>query len=275
MKKHEFMKKLEKGIAKLSEEERRRTVDYFSEMLAERIEEGTSEDEAVASIGSLDEIIKNVLAEVPAASGAAKNDPEKRKLINVEFESVAINDVFRDVSFFIASDNTCYVDYKEVPGLDTVIKMEGGCLRINAEDNRRWFEKLRINFGGKGKLDVYLPAKKYRELKVNTVSGDLKFVAVQADVLRSITVNGDVHFSDTDCREMHVSTTNGDVRVEGEAKELHISTVNGDVIACLRSSKDFHVSTVVGDVRLPAGDKKGGIAHISTVSGDVNIEIKE
>lgn len=274
MNKKEFMRELEKGIAALSEEERLRTSDYFSEMLDERIEDGMSEEEAVASIGSVDEIIRNVLAEVPAVSGKTQNDPQKRNLITEEFDSVAINEICRDVNFFVTSDNSCYVEYKAIPGLDTIIRVESGCLHIVTEDNRRWFEKLRINFSGKGKLDLYLPAKKYQELKVNNVSGDLNFGTVQAKALRGITVNGNVYFGNIDSDELHVHTTNGDVRLEGDSKDIHISTVNGDVSGILKSGKVFHVSTVVGDVRLPAKDKLGGNAHITTVSGDVNIQVK-
>lgn len=275
MKKNEFMKELKNGIVKLSEDERQKTLDYFTEMLDERIEEGMSEEEAVTSIGSVDEAIKNVLAEVPVVSGTTKNDPEERKAITGEFSSVAINDVCRDINFYITDDNNCHVEYKEIPGLNTIIGIEGDCLRINAEDNRRWFEKLRINFRGKGSLNVYLPEKMYLELKANTVSGDLKFGAVQAKILRGTTVNGDVCFSNIKCDELHVHTTNGDVRVEGDPKELHISTVNGDVSGVLKSSKIFHVSTVVGDVRVPTNCISGDAAHISTVSGDVIVKIKE
>lgn len=274
MNKNEFLRALEKGIAGLTEEERRRTLDFFSEMVDERLEEGMSEEEAVASIGSVDEIIENVLAEVPAAPVSDKGSSEMRRIITENFSSVSINDINRDVNIHTVPEKNCCVEYKEIPGLDTEIKVQNGCLRIETKDNRRWFERLKINFSGKGKLNLYLPAGKYTEVKAHTVNGDVRFGAVQANTVRATTVNGDISLSNVGCDELHISTTNGDVKLEGDARELHISTVNGDIKGKLRTGKVFHVNTVVGDIKVPADDPSGGVAHVSTVSGDINIKIK-
>ena len=50
MKKKEFLKKLKKGLAAMGGYERQRVLDYYDEMISDRIETGKTEEEAVAEL---------------------------------------------------------------------------------------------------------------------------------------------------------------------------------------------------------------------------------
>lgn len=65
MKKLEFLKKLREQLWALPQEDAQRSVDYYAEMIDDRMEEGLTEEEAVAAIGDLDEIVKQILTETP------------------------------------------------------------------------------------------------------------------------------------------------------------------------------------------------------------------
>ena len=65
MKKHEFLEKLKSQLWAMPEADKKRSVDYYAEMIDDRMEDGLSEEKAVEAIGDLDEIIKQILTESP------------------------------------------------------------------------------------------------------------------------------------------------------------------------------------------------------------------
>ena len=64
MTKQKFQIALTHALAGLPEEDILRTVEYYSEMIDDRIEDGIPEDEAVAAVGTVEEIATQVLSEV-------------------------------------------------------------------------------------------------------------------------------------------------------------------------------------------------------------------
>ena len=65
MTKQEFLTQLQSGLGSLTESDARERLNFYSEMIDDRIEEGLSEQEAVAQIGDVNEIIASILAEIP------------------------------------------------------------------------------------------------------------------------------------------------------------------------------------------------------------------
>jgi uncharacterized membrane protein len=74
MTKNEFLAVLEKGLRALSESDKEKSLEYYREMIDDRIENGQTEAEAVADMGNLNDIIAQILAESPK-----KEHPEKEK----------------------------------------------------------------------------------------------------------------------------------------------------------------------------------------------------
>ena len=65
MNKSEFLSALWERLAGLPGEDIGRSLDYYSELIDERVEEGLSEEEAVRAIGPLDEVVAQILMETP------------------------------------------------------------------------------------------------------------------------------------------------------------------------------------------------------------------
>lgn len=65
MTKTEFLSALEQRLAPLPAEERQKQLDFYAESLEDRMEEGMSEEEAVADLGDLQTICTAILAEQP------------------------------------------------------------------------------------------------------------------------------------------------------------------------------------------------------------------
>ena len=60
-----FIGELRHRMAGLPKETVERTVEYYSELIADSMEDGVSEEEAVSRLGSLDEIVTNVVKDTP------------------------------------------------------------------------------------------------------------------------------------------------------------------------------------------------------------------
>ena len=65
MRKQEFLDRLKTNLWAMPEADKERSADYYAEMIDDRMEDGLSEEEAVAAIGDLDEIVKQILNETP------------------------------------------------------------------------------------------------------------------------------------------------------------------------------------------------------------------
>ena len=65
MNKAEFLTELKKGLSGLPEEDVSERLQFYAEMIDDRMEEGLSEEQAVAGAGSVSEIVSQTVAETP------------------------------------------------------------------------------------------------------------------------------------------------------------------------------------------------------------------
>lgn len=65
MTKADFLQLLERALAQLSDEERQKNLEYYSELLDDMMEEGMTEAEATAKLGSPNQIAQSILQEMP------------------------------------------------------------------------------------------------------------------------------------------------------------------------------------------------------------------
>ena len=80
MTKQEFQAALTHALSAMPEEDVLRTVEYYSEMIEDRIEDGAPEAEAVAAVGTVEEIAAQVLSEVSLPKLIKNKLKPKRKL---------------------------------------------------------------------------------------------------------------------------------------------------------------------------------------------------
>lgn len=80
MNKNEFLSVLRERLNGLPEEDMNKSIDFYSEMIDDRVEDGMSEEEAVEAIGSMDEIISQILSEVSLPKLVKEKVKPKRAL---------------------------------------------------------------------------------------------------------------------------------------------------------------------------------------------------
>ena len=80
MNKTEFLVELTARLSPLPREEISDRWDYYSEMIDDRMEDGLTEDEAVAELGSVDEVAGQILSDIPLSVLVKEKIKPKRRL---------------------------------------------------------------------------------------------------------------------------------------------------------------------------------------------------
>ena len=76
MNKQEFLKTLWNRLSELPNEDVERSLDYYAEMIDDRVESGMTEDEAVEAIGGVEEAAAQILADVPEGPRKSTGNPK-------------------------------------------------------------------------------------------------------------------------------------------------------------------------------------------------------
>ncbi len=79
MTKQEFLSALGKKLSGLPQDEIGERLSFYSEMIDDRMEEGRSEEEAVAQIGTVEELASQIIGEIPLSKLVKEKVKPKRK----------------------------------------------------------------------------------------------------------------------------------------------------------------------------------------------------
>lgn len=317
MNKREFLAALSDKLKSYPQQEVEKTLDYFKEIIEEKVEEGLSEEEAVLSLGSLDEMIRELGMEAPKQS-----EWEEKTFITADkIEHIHVISSVDDVVFQESMDEYIHVITKEKEGHTYSIQVSGAALRIELKCRAKMKEKkaglanifkFLSYIKDKETLEIHLPEEKYRELKVETASGDIEIEGFVFEKLHLTSVSGDISV-EAIAEEILVNSTSGDVEmrqgrgnslvvsnVSGDlnisdsrfkdtflkgvssdieftnfdGEEIRIKTVSGDIEGSVLSPKQFKAKTLSGDISLPKSEGDD-LFFAETVSGDVEIELAE
>ncbi len=85
MTKLEFIFELKDKLSKLPKKELQERLNFYSEMIEDRMEEGLSEEAAVAAVGATNEIAAQIIAETPKQKAKTKFKIEKIMLLGLGF----------------------------------------------------------------------------------------------------------------------------------------------------------------------------------------------
>lgn len=80
MKKFEFISKLREKLSGLPKKEVEERLIFYGEMIDDKMEEGTLEEDAVASVGRIDDIVEQITAEIPFFKIVQEKIKPKRKI---------------------------------------------------------------------------------------------------------------------------------------------------------------------------------------------------
>ena len=78
MTKQEFTKKLREKLRALPEQAVDERIDFYSEIIDDRVEDGLSEDDAVSGIGDVDAIADHIISDFSASKPTKEVKKQKR-----------------------------------------------------------------------------------------------------------------------------------------------------------------------------------------------------
>lgn len=90
MTKQDFLAELRKGLAGLPQADIEERITFYSDMIDDRTEDGLSQDEAVAALGSVEEIVDQIVADTPFAKIAKERIKPNRRLKTWEIVLLAV-----------------------------------------------------------------------------------------------------------------------------------------------------------------------------------------
>ena len=80
MTKQEFLAELRRGLSGLPQNDIEERLNFYSEMIDDRMEEGLSEQEAVDGIGSVDSVVSQILGDIPFSKLVKEKITPKKQL---------------------------------------------------------------------------------------------------------------------------------------------------------------------------------------------------
>ena len=80
MNKEQFLDELRRELSGLPQEDIEERIAFYEEMIADRMDEGISEEEAISEIGSVEEIARQIMSEIPLTKLVKEKVRPKRSL---------------------------------------------------------------------------------------------------------------------------------------------------------------------------------------------------
>ena len=277
MTKREYLEKLARGLRPLPKEERRRQLDYYEEMLSDRMDEGLNEADAVAAMDPPETVIDRVLREY-VASGR----PLRRHHVGLWIGlGVAL-------MFVLLTAAVLLVNYADRQSGST---WQFPIFQQAAGDSASTSASASLDLPYHAEYTV--PAEGITELDLSWTSGD---VTVQPWSGDSIRLEEDSEVELTEDYRLLYTVEGGELKVRFDGQpnrnvtwrkvllvwlpealaqslaKLDAATVSAEVTVLDLTAAELDIETVSGGVYARGGF---GELDFSTVSGDMTLETNE
>lgn len=80
MNKQDYLARLREGLSGLPQDDIEERLDFYSEMIDDKVEDGLTEEEALAEIGPADEVISQIIADTPLTRLVRERIKPRRRL---------------------------------------------------------------------------------------------------------------------------------------------------------------------------------------------------
>ena len=156
---------------------------------------------------------------------------DRTENVDAEFTNININTTITDVEFKVSEDSKVKVVLKEAEKLAHEVKVENDTLNVIQKDTREWYEKIFSFNLGFMKAVIYLPAKAYGDLKIDSSTGDIRiphdfsFNSIDIDLS-----TGDTYISSNVSNTLKIDASTGDTNLSNmSAKNIDIKASTGHV----------------------------------------------
>ncbi len=276
MTKREFMELLNKQTSRLPEAERNRLLEYYGEIIDDRMEEGLSEAEAVAALGDPAELTGDCAA--PVADGIAPEvRPSDENVTALNGLRVRVDNA--DVTIVRGElDGGAAAQLRFSDPTRFEWRMDGDVMEIvekAAEGPRFSLQRvLHMLSSPAQRVKITLAAPLDGAFSYTAGGGDLTLEGAAFGGGADIdSASGDVTLRTFDCGgNLKLATRSGDVRLEGVRVDgaLRIHLASGDLTSThLAVAGESRIEAASGDIELRKPDLEG--LYVATSSGDIEL----
>ena len=181
--------------------------------------------------------------------------PSFQPAAQYETNEYSITDPFRSISvttdtpdIVLIPSETVSVVCTEQENAKHSVSVKDGILQIEIIDQRKWYERIGLNFGT-AKIAVYIPQAQYETLTIQGSTGKVNipegYGFTMLDIHQS---TGDVTCQASTAETLKIKTSTGSIHVENViAGHLELSVTTGKItITDVRCSGDMQVSVSTG-----------------------------
>lgn len=292
MTKSEYMEALQKKLECFNRELQQEIVEDYEQHFAEGIAAGKTEEEIVAELGSIEDMIQELSEEDLRQSGTEtrgqKEDSEdnvcaeedsQSNIYSGEYKAVVIDGAVGDVNIEQSDNGQIYIEYQNNGSKEYRFyqyEEDGvfyaGIRRDKGASAKEAKRAVKIMLFGKTlnvDLDNPLDFGKTFAGVWNSSGGITLNVRIPAEMprLEVKTVSGDINVRDVTPEQLNINSTSGDIEIRHVTVDrLRLNATSGDITANRICSSDADVCVTSGDVELDDADV--GTFHLQTASGD-------
>lgn len=307
MKKNEFNNQLKKRLHKLSEDEQNSLIEYFDELIDDKMQnENIDEDAAVKSLGNIDDIAEYCCDEIPSdkeKKNYSKNDYDtifnesgdiKTICEKKEVHSLLLDITSDSVELIKSIDGIFNIEYLDSDKCEYEYSYNDG--KVIFEQKPKFFLKRFFNFSfEKPPILIYIPEGLDGTIELKTKSGSItnKNCPIDAEKLIITILSGEINLNNVNISDKtEVSVASGDVFLTNaifDKLTTHIASGDGkfnsikvkDELIIEVSSGDMTVNSVTAEnlaIKVISGDLNANnlvvnsTSEISIVSGDIAIK---
>lgn len=263
MNKTQFLEELSRRLEGLSDAERKIALDFYAELISDRMEEGMTEEAAVAALGSIDQIVRDAAPELqrmaqPEPPMSPSIPDRSRTLLREPVRAISADCGSANISVLCAAlpeGTTALVEYKMPRDASCTCRIQDGMLYVQYTSQRRTFSLMELLRGETGaSIQVTLADRALVRGEITSSSGDA--------VLSGLAFSG----------SLNVSSSSGDISLKDVSAqgECSVSSRSGDLMLYTFASGSLRMQTASGDAELQNA-RIDGPCTVQSTSGDTLI----
>lgn len=276
MGKEKFIDELMHKLNYLSEEEISKVLTYYSEIIDDKIEDGMTEEDAVSSLGSMEEIEEIIRAE---AGNYKKENQSERKIYicKNDVKLIHVDDKNTSIEINPTSDDKIYIEYYEdkYSEYDILENEDTVLIKKITYPHFMFFGGLLQNHTAKTKMVINIPLKtKVNKLDISTSNAFINCIDLSVPRIELQSSNGTMNIKNIEALEgVKIYTTNGGLNIINlkSGNMVECNTTNGSIILQdVRTDDDIKLKTSNAAVKINAAASKN--LSVKTSNGSIKFE---
>lgn len=251
---------------------------------------------AAVAVGLTIVIILSALGSKALFSSEQVKKELKTYTVDQDFSNISIKNTQYDIILLPSDDDKCRVESMEEEKLYHTVEVTGDTLTIEEVNNKKWFECFYFGLNPSNwtetTLTVYLPKEEYKNLYLETTSGDIYAESkltfadaelhntsgnvimseITAESISAKSTSGNVHISNSDIKtELFLKSTSGNTKIsETNAGKITSESTSGSVsLKKTKTENDINAHTTSGSIRF--SDVEANDISVKSTSGDAEL----